>query len=219
MTEQRIGRLLVRSRLLAARKPISPSHALTHVFRRLQTAIERWQKRHSTALNSKSTSYVPVPPSFLCDAGLGGLARWLRVAGYEARWIADIDDEDLLREARRLSATLITTDSILMERRVLRDGIIPAIWVPPSLTMLEQLEMVLQELRLPRREARCMDCGGEFQQVDKEQMRERIPPRTYRWLDQYFVCRRCGKLFWHGTHWEKIQAQLHKLQKSESLSG
>src|SRR5215470_14075309 len=35
------------------------------------------------------------PSLFLCDAGLGGLARWLRATGYEARWRADIDDDEL----------------------------------------------------------------------------------------------------------------------------
>src|SRR5262249_44560677 len=30
---------------------------------------------------------------FYCDAGLGGLARWLRAAGYDAFWEPDISDD------------------------------------------------------------------------------------------------------------------------------
>jgi uncharacterized protein with PIN domain len=41
-----------------------------------------------------------------------------------------------------------------------------------------------------------MSCGGELLKGDKEALRERIPPKTYRWLGEYFVCGRCGKLFW-----------------------
>ena len=37
---------------------------------------------------------------------------------------------------------------------------------------------------------------------------ERIPPRTARWKDEYFVCARCGRLFWEGTHWERIRERL-----------
>ncbi len=55
-----------------------------------------------------------------------------------------------------------------------------------------------------------MSCGGELRAQDKESLRDRVPPRTYRWLDEYFECRDCGKLFWHGTHWEKIQRQLRR---------
>jgi hypothetical protein len=61
------------------------------------------------------------------------------------------DDDELLREARRTSAMLLTTDSLLMERRVLRDGEIPALWVSPALTMLEQMTALFRELRLLRR--------------------------------------------------------------------
>ena len=53
-----------------------------------------------------------------------------------------------------------------------------------------------------------MKCGGTLEAVDKEAMRERIPPRTYRWLDEYFLCQTCGKLFWRGTHWQRIRQRL-----------
>ncbi len=58
-----------------------------------------------------------------------------------------------------------------------------------------------------------MSCGGELHPGDKEALRERIPPRTYRWRDDYFVCARCDKLFWHGTHWRRIVGALAALQR------
>ena len=33
-------------------------------------------------------------PSFLCDAMLGSLARWLRFFGYDCEYHADLDDAD-----------------------------------------------------------------------------------------------------------------------------
>jgi len=56
-----------------------------------------------------------------------------------------------------------------------------------------------------------MACGGELERVSKESVRERIPPKTYRWLDEYFVCSRCDKVFWRGTHWERITKELQQL--------
>ncbi len=157
--------------------------------------------------------FRPRPPAtppgrFFCDAGLGGLARWLRAAGYETFWEAGIDDDDLLRKARDLSATILTTDSMLMERSLLRKRVIPAFWLPPVYRIPEQLEIVFREFGLQLRERRCMACGGELARANKEAVREQIPPRTRRWLDDYFVCTRCGKLFWHGTHWQRIEAKL-----------
>lgn len=151
------------------------------------------------------------PVVFVCDVGLGGLARWLRAAGYMAYWREGVDDPELIEEAREKSAILLTTDSGMMERRLLRDGELPALWVSPGLTKMQQLESVLRELQLPRLEPRCMDCGGELMRVEKEAMAARIPPKTYRWRDEFFLCRECGKLFWHGTHWRRIDQGLKAL--------
>ena len=43
-------------------------------------------------------------PRFACDAMLGGLARWLRAAGYDACWQEGIDDGELIRLARHALA-------------------------------------------------------------------------------------------------------------------
>jgi hypothetical protein len=227
--------LLERAQRLSERHKISLPRALAQVYARASERIERGRAaaRRSVGQRCELAGSEPPAPTaqqaaaagrpledrraaedsveFVCDAGLGGLARWLRAAGYEAHWTPEISDDDLIREARRIPATLLTTDSLLMDRGVLRDGFIPALWVPPSLTKFEQLELVLRELRLPVRDPRCMSCGGVLVPVDKEAVRERIPPKTYRWRDEYFICSRCDKLFWHGTHWDRIGERLRGL--------
>ena len=199
--EEGVQWLVAKADNLSVREGISLAGALAQVYERL-------------AINKQSQTSPPAPVSihFLCDAGLGGLARWLRAAGYEAAWQPYIEDDHLLREARSLQATLLTTDAMLMERRLLRDRIIPAFWLPPTLSIPEQLALVFREFGLVVRGPRCMSCGGELRRVPKEALRDRIPPKTYRWLDEFFVCRRCDKLFWHGTHWQRIMARLSGLR-------
>jgi hypothetical protein len=200
--EQGVQWLVSKAQRLSARDEVSPADALQEVYERLATR-KPFQK----------SAPASEPIHFLCDAGLGGLARWLRGAGYEAIWEPDIDDGKLLREARSTGATILTTDAMLMERRLLRDRIIPAFWLPPTLSIPEQLALVFREFGLSIREARCMSCGGELRRVSKEAERERIPPRTYRWLDDFFECQRCDKLFWHGTHWQRIMARLKAIKR------
>jgi hypothetical protein len=214
--EQGVRWLLERAQELSRQESISHPHALAQVYERTRQRVEKWLRRSSPPAQAAPPRVTAGPARFLCDAGLGGLARWLRAAGYEAHWLPNIDDDDLLREARRLAVTLLTTDSMLMERRLLRDGHIPALWISPALTKRQQLGLVLSELGLGMREPRCMSCGGRLRPMDKESLRERIPPRTYRWLDEYFVCDDCGKLFWHGTHWQRIRAQLEKLRRPDA---
>jgi hypothetical protein len=141
---------------------------------------------------------------------LGGLARWLRACGCDAHWVQDISDADLVARAEQLGATIITTDSFLLDRRPIAHGQVRAIWVPPTLTKFEQLRLVRAELDLPDTESRCMRCGGELIPVDKETVKERIPPKTYVWVHEYFLCSRCGQLFWHGTHWQRVTKRLQE---------
>jgi uncharacterized protein with PIN domain len=202
--EQGVQWLVARARRLSACDGVSLADALAQVYEQLAT---------SRPFRQSASQSVPV--LFLCDAGLGGLARWLRAAGYEAAWQPDIADDELLRQARQVQATVLTTDAMLMERRLLRDRIIPVFWLPPTLRIPEQLSLVFREFGLTLRGPRCMSCGGELLRGSKEALRERIPPRTYRWLDEYFACSRCGKLFWHGTHWRRIVRELAALEPGE----
>src|SRR5215472_2244606 len=189
--------LLAKAQRLSATEGISSDAALSRV------GLELAGSARLLRANSADGSV-----RFFCDAGLGGLARWLRATGHEALWEPDIEDSLLVKQARKHSATILTTDSGLIERRLLRDGAIPSLWLSPALTVPEQLAQVFREFQLELGSPRCMSCGGELQNVDKQAVHERVPPRTYRWLDKYFLCSRCGKLFWHGTHWERIQRQL-----------
>jgi uncharacterized protein with PIN domain len=184
----------------AQRTGATLSHGLAEVNIALAEKLNRFRRRRGIAR--------PQGCRVFCDAGLGGLARWLRASGCDAHWVQDIGDADLVARAEEMKATIVTTDSFLLDRRPIAQGRVRAIWVPPSLTKFEQLRLAWAELDLPESDSRCMRCGGELILVDKEAVKDRIPPRTYRWVDEYFVCARCGQLFWHGTHWQRVTAQL-----------
>jgi uncharacterized protein with PIN domain len=150
-------------------------------------------------------------PRFACDAMLGGLARWLRAAGYDACWKEGIDDWELIRLARREARVLLSSDTGIFRVGIVRDGDVPALMVPHGLSKQQQLAFVLERLHLAPRSPRCMACGGELLEVPREQARDRAPPRTFDWVEHFHECARCGQLFWQGTHWRKIAAQLEQL--------
>jgi len=194
--------LMARARRRRRREGASLDSCLAETYERVRAAVER-------RLAAEGAVRAPGPVAgFLCDASLGGLARWLRAAGYPAAAAPGGQPGDLVAEAARLELVLATSDHRLLERRAVRAGTPVAVWVPSRLGRLEQLGMVLRELRLPAREPLCMSCGGELRPVAKESVRERIPPRTALWRDEYFLCAACGRLFWHGTHWDRIRRRL-----------
>jgi len=150
-------------------------------------------------------------PAFICDAMLGGLARWLRACGYDAQYEYGIDDGELVRRAGDGGLILLSSDGPLFERTVIANGRVRALYIPQQMSKLQQLAFVLRELHLPLRTGRCMACGGELMEVPKHQVADEAPPLAYRHCQQFWRCTRCQKLLWHGTHWEKISRVLGEL--------
>jgi hypothetical protein len=197
--------LMGRGRDLAEREGLAPAVGLARVYEFTRVRVKRRVELTGacSVVNPPWARFSDAaPPRFLCDASLGGLTRWLRAAGYEAReakgpegLAPTIGDPRLVR---------LTTDGALLDhpREVRADGLL--LWLPSTLTMREQLAMVLRDLGLRPREARCMACGGALHRARKEDVRPRIPPRTALWKDEYFLCAACDRLFWQGTHWERI---------------
>ncbi len=144
---------------------------------------------------------------------LGSLARWLRAAGYDTFWQIDIDDWDLIRLALREGRVLLSSDTGIFRIGIVRDGEVAGLMVPHGLGKRGQLSWVLQHLHLPLRKPRCMACGGELRPVAKEQVCKRIPARTFAWLDEFEECTTCDRLFWGGTHWRRIAAELKEAER------
>ena len=67
-----------------------------------------------------------------------------------------------------------------MERTAIRDGSVRAQWLPSDLPRIAQLKMLMRDLGLKPRPPRCMSCGGALRAVPKEEVADRIPPRTDR---------------------------------------
>lgn len=151
-------------------------------------------------------------PKFLCDAMLGGLARWLRAAGYDAQFEYGIDDDELIRRARESGRMILTSDGPLMARNVVRSGQARALFVPRQLSKLEALRFVVREMQLPLRPPRCMACGGRLAEVPKHTVTDEAPPLAFRNCERFWRCRRCGRLLWRGTHWRKITRRLREIE-------
>jgi uncharacterized protein with PIN domain len=146
-------------------------------------------------------------PRFLCDASLGGLARWLHASGYEAE-VATLLPRALSERARASGRVLLTSDSQGLDQSAAVHPELTVLWIPVGLDPREQLRMVLRDLGLALREPRCMVCGGALVPVAKDDVAARIPPRTARWLDDYWLCASCDHLYWRGTHWDRIAQAL-----------
>jgi uncharacterized protein with PIN domain len=144
---------------------------------------------------------------------LGGLAKWLRAAGYDtyyAREGTDVSDGSLTRKALEEKRVLLTSDGGFLERKPVRDGNVGFLRVP-HLPLEEQLRLVVQRFELTRRRSRCMECNGELGVVPPGAVAGRIPGGVIQDHEEFFLCEGCGRVFWYGSHWDRIVGRLERV--------
>jgi len=153
---------------------------------------------------------------FLLDGMLGKLARWLRMIGYEATYLNDYGDSDLLSIAKRDSLTLLTSDQELYRTAVGR-GI--ECFLVEGRTEAERLAALADryelDLRIDTTVSRCPVCGSPLREISKNDVKELVPPATFNVYQTFWVCNNpaCGKVYWQGSHWKKIEYTLETARK------
>lgn len=144
----------------------------------------------------------PVPsPRFVLDVHLGTLARWLRVAGVDATYANDADDDALIEQANATRRVLLTKDRGLLCRRLLWFGA----YVRGSRAD-EQLRDVLNRFAPPLTPwTRCTVCNGLLAPARKADVEPLLPAGTRRSYDAFAQCMSCGHVYWRGAHSQRLQ--------------
>lgn len=146
-------------------------------------------------------------PRFLADCNVGRLARWLRALGYDASYHARIGDAELVREeAAAESRVLLTRDRDLTKRRVIQTGAVRAILIRDD-DVTNQLRQVFAELGLELKEAltRCIECNSELESRLPAVVAARVPPYVRQTQSRYSECPECGRIYWAGSHWQRMR--------------
>ncbi len=147
---------------------------------------------------------MPAPLTFIADVHLRRLARTLRLLGFDTRHGPELTDADIVAIARDESRVVLTRDRQLLKHRALAHGY----WVR-STDPETQVREVVRRFGLvqhARPFTRCSACNGLLRSVHKDAVRDRIPPRTALWIDKYWECPGCQRLYWWGTHGTRLQA-------------
>ena len=140
----------------------------------------------------------------LVDVMLGKLARYLRMAGYDAAYALDRDLEDddaMLSVAAEEDRRIVTRDAALAARA--KDAVLLA---------AREIDGQLAELRAAgfdlalSEPARCGRCNGVLDPVEEDETTpEYAPDPTERAV---WRCRECGQYFWRGSHWDDVEERL-----------
>ncbi len=142
----------------------------------------------------------------LCDHMLGSLARWLRFMGYDTAYPRAMKDRDLMEKARGEGRILVTRDKELAARY-------PGAVCVESDILEDQIREIAEilPLRVLDPLSRCSICNSDIVPVPAESVRHVVPAGVLDRHDEFWRCPTCGKVYWQGTHWDKMIERLNSL--------
>ena len=152
-------------------------------------------------------------PIFIVDAMLGNLAKKLRVLGYDSAYFSSIEDEKLVTIAKNEKRIILTKDEHLCKTAQNQDIISVLIRGNDELEQIAQIHqsVKLEKFVIDTNNSRCIICNGKLQPIEKYRVIGKIPEGILEREEKFWMCDGCKKIYWQGTHFEKLQEFASKL--------
>jgi uncharacterized protein with PIN domain len=157
---------------------------------------------------------------FLIDAMFGKLTRFLRMFGYDAIYAGElrdyfgqnpVSDKSLLTYAKSHDRIIITRD--LPFYHIAGDN--HALYIDGE-EVYENLKQLKRKVKLNYKidmnHARCSVCNSPLKWINKEKIKDEVNSNSYKYFNEFYQCQNteCRKIFWKGSHIEKILKNLKK---------
>jgi uncharacterized protein with PIN domain len=150
---------------------------------------------------------LPDPIRFVVDVHLRKLVSLLRLSGFDT--IVIEHDAELAETAASERRVALSRDRALLKRSVIRHGY----WIRTTAPHTQFTE-VLDRFDLAHRArpfTRCLSCNAVLQPVSKQSVIARLPPRTRDLFDEFHLCGGCGRVYWRGSHYQRLRDLLGRL--------
>ena len=140
---------------------------------------------------------------FILDAHLGKLAKYLRMLGFDTLYQNDFGDREIIDIARKENRIILTRDKLLLRSKLVDHG-----YYVRETEKHAQLIEIVKKFDLYnqfRSFTRCMTCNAILVKKDKREIEDKIDADTARIFKEFFYCSFCDKVFWKGSHFERME--------------
>jgi uncharacterized protein len=143
---------------------------------------------------------------FVADAHLGGLARFLRMLGFDTLHRNAFSDEEIRRLAETEGRIVLTRDRELLKCREIARGAYVRALKPEA-----QLREVAGRYGLEgnaRPFSLCLGCNVPLQPVERSAVAGRVPPAVLELHEHFVRCPGCNGVYWPGSHYRRMLSAL-----------
>jgi uncharacterized protein with PIN domain len=158
-----------------------------------------------------------VYPKFAVDGMLGKIAKKLRIFGFDTLYLADTDDDAIIKICSNGKRVFLTKDRELYRRS--RKANIPCFLIHLE-NELESLIAIMKEydigyiLHVPNENTRCTMCNGDLETVtNSSPLADAVPKKVFESITIFFKCIDCQKIYWSGKHVKEINRLVDEINK------
>ncbi len=143
---------------------------------------------------------------FIADAHLGGLARLLRLAGFDTLYRQDYQDSEIAQISADEGRIALTRDRELLKQRVIEYGCF--VRAQESWQQLAEILHRLELVSAVRPFSLCLECNAPLHRVDRAAVLNSLPPAVQTGQQHFTRCAQCSRIYWQGSHWKRMRDRL-----------
>ena len=157
---------------------------------------------------------------FVTDNMLGKLTTWLRLLGFDVFYPKYARDTELVFISLSQDRILLTKDTGIIKRKILKNYLFIH-----SNKWQEQLKEVIKHFNLEDKLdpekffTICPICNTPLIKIKKEEILGLVPHYVFCENNEFSVCPSCKKVYWKGTHINKIKKIIPYLSSKTSTPG
>lgn len=145
--------------------------------------------------------------NFIADRTLGKLVRKLRILGFDTLYWRGGNLSGAMQAAISEGRVLLTRSRRMSEK----PGDLQLLVVAAN-DPVEQIREIIAKLHLEAKAdhffCRCLLCNEELRSIVKEEAEGKVPDFIYQSYEVFHMCPRCRRIYWPGTHYERMQKEM-----------
>jgi len=153
---------------------------------------------------------------FILDTQLGKLAKKLRMLGLDTLYKNSYKDKEIIKISREENRIILTRNKSLLKNNTVTHGY----WIRNT-DPDKQLQEIVRRFDLKgqiKPFTRCIECNGIMKPVNKKEIMDQLLPKTKKYYNEFYRCSHCNKIFWKGSHYQRMKKNINILVDQEISS-
>ena len=152
---------------------------------------------------------------FIADANLGKLVRKMRLLGFDVAFDKRTTKDDIIETMINDNRVILCIDRRLLMRKQVQRGYC----IRSDDSNLQTLEVIrrFDLLDFINPFTRCVYCNALVNPVDKAEVLKYLDPKTKEFYDEFTQCPQCKKIYWDGSHTERLQSFIDWVKRELKL--